>query len=122
MGRIEEVRAAIVEHRSPAGGRRRDAESEKTHGGFGENGSGHADGGLHDDWLNDVGQNMAHDNAEIAGAKGAGCFDEFAFAGGEDLSANQTSVANPSAERERENEIEDAWTTEGHKSNREQNS
>jgi len=44
-----------------------------------------------------LGQNVADDDAQVAGAEGAGGFDEFAFASGEDLSANQAGVADPAS-------------------------
>src|ERR1700680_3227059 len=122
MRSVEQVGAAIVEHGSPTGGRRRDAESEKTHGGFGENGSGHADRSLHHNGLNNVRQNVADDDAQVAGAKGARGFDEFAFAGGEHLSANQTRVADPSAQREREHQIKNPRAAEGDERDGQQNS
>ena len=122
MRRVEQMRAPVVEHGSPACGRRRHAEAEKTHGGFGEDRAGHANRGLHDHGLNNVGQNVAHDDAQIAGAEGAGGFDEFAFAGGENLSANQARVADPSAEREGEDEIEDAGAAECDEGDGDQNS
>src|ERR1035437_7269480 len=59
---VEQVSAAIVEHGSPTGGGRRDAKSQKTHGSFRENGSSHANRGLDDDRLNDIGQNVADDD------------------------------------------------------------
>ena len=92
--------AAVVEHRAPARRRRRHTKAEKTHGGLGEDGSGHANGGLHDHRLNDVGQDVADDNTQVAGAEGSRGFNEFALPGSQDLSADQTSVTNPSAERE----------------------
>jgi hypothetical protein len=49
---------------------------------------------------------VADDDAEVGRAEGAGGFDEFALAGGENLGADQARVADPSAEREREHEIE----------------
>ena len=98
MRRVEQVGAAVVEHGSPTRGGRRNAEAKKTHGRFGENGAGHADGGLHDYRLNDVGKNVANDDAQIAGAESPRRFDEFAFARGENLSADQARVADPSAE------------------------
>src|ERR1017187_595428 len=97
--------AAVVEHRSPTGGGWRNAESEETHGSFGEDGSGHADRGLDDDRLNDIGQNVADDDAQIAGAESARSFDELTLAGSEDLPPNQARVADPSAKREREHEV-----------------
>src|SRR5262249_31753329 len=66
---VEQVRAAVVEHGPPAGGGRDDAEPEEAHGGFGEDGPGHPDGALHDHRLNDVGQDVARDDAEIARAE-----------------------------------------------------
>src|SRR5690348_17600696 len=113
MRGVEEVGAGVVEHGAPTGGRRRNAEAKEAHGGFGENGSSHADGSLDDDRLNDVGEDVAAEDAEIACAESACGFDEFAFAGGEHLRSDQTRVADPSAERKRENEVEDARTTEG---------
>ena len=121
-GRVEQVRAAVVEHGAPTGRGRWHAESEKAHGGFGEDGSGHADRSLHDHWLNNVRQNVADDDAQVARAQGAGGFDKFAFARGEDLSANQARVADPSSERERENQIEDAGAAEGDEGNGEKDS
>src|ERR1035437_6545596 len=107
MWRVEQVGAAVVEHGSDLGGGRRDAESEETHGGFGEDGSGHADRGLDNDRLNDVGQNVADDDAQITGPESAGSFNELTLAGSEDLSPNQARVADPSAKREREHKVED---------------
>src|ERR1700676_2295996 len=116
------MRAAVVEHRAPACRRRRHAESQKTHGCFGEDGSRHANRGLHNYRLNNVWQNVADDDAQIAGSEGAGSFDEFAFARSEDLSSNEAGVADPSSKREREDEIEDPGATECDESNCEQNS
>ena len=122
MWGVEQVGSSVVEHRSPTGSRRRNTETEKTHSGFGEDGSGHADRGLHDDGLNDVGQNVADDDAQVTGSEGAGSFDELAFASGENLAADETRVANPSAERQREDEIEDAGAAECDEGDCEQNS
>src|ERR1700722_16197321 len=122
MRRIEKMRAAVVEHGSPAGRWRRHAESQKTHGGFGEDRSRHADRRLHDHGLNNVWQNVADDDAQIAGSEGAGGLHEFAFARSKDLSADEARVADPTSEREREDQIEDAGTSEGDKSNGKQNS
>src|SRR5205807_5683852 len=51
-----------------------------------------------------------------------GRLDEFAFAGGEDLHADKAGVANPSTEREGENEIENARAAEGDEGDGEKNS
>ena len=65
---------------------------------------------------------MADDDAEIAGADGASSFDELAFTGSENLSANQTSVTDPSAERKCEDEIENAGAAKGDEGNGQQDS
>src|ERR1700686_1704507 len=122
MWGIEQVSPTVVEHGAPTGGRRRDAESEKTHGCFGEDGACHADGGLDHDRLNNVGQNVADHDAQIAGAKGASGFDKFAFAGGQDLSTDKSRVTDPTAKRERKHEIEDAGPAERDERDRQQNS
>ncbi len=44
------------------------------------------------------GQNVADDDAQVAGAESAGGLDEFALARGEDLSADQARVADPASE------------------------
>src|ERR1700683_2863634 len=122
MGRVEQVGAAVVEHGAPTGRGWRNAESKETHGGFGKNGSGDADCGLHDHRLNDVRENVADDDAEVAGSESSRRFDEFAFARGEDLPSNQARVADPSAEGECEDEIEGDGAPEGYKRNREKDS
>src|SRR5579864_5006430 len=86
---LEKIHAAVVEHGSPACGGRRNTEPEETHGGFGEDGAGHANRRLHDYWLNDIGKNVAYDDAQIGCAQRAGGFNEFAFPRSQDLSANQ---------------------------------
>src|SRR5271157_4067371 len=101
MRGVEEVSAAIVEHGAPTCGWRRHAESEKAHSGFGENGSCHADRCLHDHGLNNVGENVTEDDAQVAGAESACGLDEFAFARREGLASNQACVADPASERER---------------------
>src|SRR5579864_3719894 len=93
---LEKIHPAVVEHGSPACGGRRNTEAEKTHGGFGEDGAGHANRGLHDDGLNDIRKDVAHDDAQIGCTQSARSFDKFAFPGSQDLSANQARVADPS--------------------------
>ena len=112
MWSVEQMGPAIVEHGSPTRGGGRHAQAEEAHGGFGEDGSSHADRGLDDHGLNNVRQNVADDDAQVARSESARGLDEFAFAGGEDLSADQARVAHPSTEREREYKIEDARAAE----------
>ena len=102
------MRATVVQHGSPTGGWRRYTKAEKAHRSFGKNRSGHAYRGLHNDRLNNVRQDVPHDDAQVACPQRARRFDEFALARGEDLSADETSVTHPSAERESENKIENS--------------
>src|SRR5580704_568474 len=120
MGRVEQMGAAVVQHGSPTGCGWRHAESEKTHGGFGEDGSSHADCGLDDHGLNDVRENVADDDAEIARSESTRGFDEFTFARGEDLSAHQAGVADPASERQCQNQIEYAGAAERYERNGQQ--
>src|SRR5260370_20997211 len=109
MRRVEQVGATIVEHGSPARGRRRNTQPEETHGGFGKHSAGHADGGLHDDGLNDVGKNMSCNDTPVAGAERPRGFEELPFLDRQNLRAHQTRVAYPPADAQRQNEAEYAW-------------
>ena len=112
VGRVEEMRAGVVQHHAPAGHGRRHAEAEKAERGFGKNGSGHADGGLDHDRLNDIRQNMARDDAQIGGSHGARGLDKFTFADGQYLGPNQARVAHPAGNREGENQVGHAGAEE----------
>src|SRR5437879_3744890 len=63
---------------------------------------------------------MADDDAPVTGSEGASSFDEFPFPGGQDLGANQAGVTHPATQRECQDEIENAWTAEGDKGDRQQ--
>ena len=122
MGRIEQVGAAVVEHGSPAGGWRRHAEAKKTHSRFGKNGARHTDCRLHDDRLNDVGQNVANHHAPVACAQSPRCFHILAFTGGKHLSPDQARIADPPAQRERQHQIENSRPAKRDESNGQQDS
>ena len=122
VGGVEEVGAGVVEHGSPACDGGRDAESEEAESGLSQHCAGHADGGLHDERLDDVGQDVAEEDAEVAGTEGAGGFDEFALAYREHLTADQAGVADPSADGEGEDEVEQAGSEEGDEGDGEQDS
>ena len=117
---VEEVGTGLVEHGAPAGSRCRDAESEETEGSFGEDRAGHADRGLHDERLDDIGQNVAQEEAEVRSAERAGGFDELALSHGENLRADQAGVADPPGDGECENQVSDARAHEGDERDREQ--
>ena len=98
VGRVEEVGAGVVEHGAPAGGRGGDAEAEEAERGLCEDGSGHPYGGLHDERLQDVGQDVAREDAGVGGAESSGGFDEFAFADSHHLCSDKARVAHPAGE------------------------
>src|SRR3981081_1376128 len=98
MGGVEQVRTAVIQHRSPTGRGRWNSETEKAHSRLSENRARHPDRGLHDHGLDNVRQNVADDDAQITGAEGARGFDEFFFTRGEDLPADETRVTDPSTE------------------------
>lgn len=122
MRRAEEVSAAVVEHGAPACGGRRNTESEKAHGGFSKDGASHPDCGLHDYRLNDVGKNVAREDTPVGGAESARGFDELALLDGQHLGADQAGVADPSADAERDDQIEDARAEKGHEGDGDENS
>ena len=119
---VEKVGAGVVQHASPTGNRRRNTETEKAHGGFGEDGRSHADGGLDDDRLHDVGENVADEDSPIAGSESTGGFDVFALAGGEDLGADKASVSDPASNDQGKYEIPEAGTEEGNEGDGEEDS
>ena len=122
MRRVEEMRAAIVEHRSPTGGGAGDAETEEAEGRFRKDCGGHADGGLDDEGLDDVGEDVADDDAEVGGAEGACGFDELTLFDGHDLGADKTGVANPAGDGESEDEVQEAGAEEGDEGDGEEDS
>lgn len=113
VGRLEKMGAGGVEHGAPGGGGGLDAEAEEAEGGFGEDGGGHTDGGLDEDGLQGVGQDGAGEQAEVRGAEGAGCLDEFAFADCGDLRPDEAGVADPGRQGERKDEVRHGGTEEG---------
>ncbi len=113
VGGVEEVGASVVEHGSPCGGGRLDAEAEEAEGGFGEYGACHADGGLHEQGLNDVGKNVAEHEVEVGGSEGAGGLNVFTLFDCHDLSSNEAGVVDPTGEGESEDEIDEAGAEEG---------
>ena len=65
---------------------------------------------------------MAQHDAQIAGAESASGFDEFAFPRCQNLPPDQPCVTHPSAERERNHEIEDSGAAKGDERDRDQDS
>src|SRR5437667_12797212 len=122
MRRIEEMRAAVVEHGAPASCRRGYAEAQEAHSGLGENSARHADRRLHDHRLNDVGQNMVNDNAQIACAESACGLHEFALARVQHLRTNLHSVAVPTSNRKPYTRMEHSRPSESNEDDGKQNS
>src|SRR5450432_179764 len=122
MRRVQEMNSGVVEHRAPARRRRRYAEAEETHGSLRQNCAGNADGTLHNDWLHDVGEDVAENDSQVARAQSPRGLDEFPFANRQDLGAHQPGIADPSAERQSENQVEQARAAEGYESDGQQDS
>ncbi len=105
--------AGVVEHGSPGGGGRLNAEAEEAEGGFGEDGSGHANGGLHEEGLEDVREDMAEHEVEVGCAEGAGGLNVLALFDAEDLSADEACVVDPSGKGEGKDEVGEGGPQEG---------
>ena len=64
---------------------------------------------------------MARNNVEISRAESARRFHKFALAHGQHLRAHQASVTNPSANRQRKNQVENSRTAKGHEGDSDEN-
>ena len=100
--------ASIVEHGAPARGGSGYSEPEKAESGFCEDGAGHADGGLHDERLQEIGQDVSRDEAQIGRTESARGFDKLALAQGEHLGSNEACIADPTGEGKGEDQIDEA--------------
>src|ERR1700740_3616343 len=96
---------------------REDSQTQNTESGFGKDRSGHADGGLDEDRLHDIGQQMARENASVGSAERFCGQDELQFLDLQHLSASETRVAGPTGNDERENHLADPRTKEGGEGN-----
>jgi len=82
------VGSAIVKHTSPTGGRRGNAETQKAHGSFRENGSSHPNCCLNNHGLNNVRQDVSRNDAQIARAKRPRRLHKFELADRQNLRAH----------------------------------
>src|SRR6185369_6646789 len=69
-----------------------------------------------------VRQDVASQDAPVACTEGMGCFDKFPLLCRQNLSANQTRISHPTSDNQRQDEIDQTWSQERHKGDREQNS
>ena len=122
MGRVKEMETRVIEHGSPAWSGGRNAEAEKGESGFSKDDTGHANGCLDEERLNDIGKDVAEEDAQRSGSQGAGCIDEFAIADRDDLSANEARVARPATDGKREHEVGKSWTEKCSEGDGKQNS
>ena len=113
MRRVEEMGPRVVEHRSPTGHRRRNAEAEEAQCGFRQDGCRHAYCCLHDHRLQNIWKNVACEDAEIVCSESTGRFHVFAFSRCHHLSAHETGVVDPAGDGECENDIAQARAEEG---------
>ncbi len=122
VGGLEEVGAGVVEHGTPGGSGRLHTEAEEAEGGFGEHGGGHSDGCLYEEWLDDVGQDVAEQQAGVGGTERARGLEELALFQGHDLGADEAGVVYPTGEGEREDEVQQTGAEEGDDRDGEQDS
>ena len=106
--RFKQVSALIVKHCPPTGRRRRYAQSKKTHGRFCQDRAGHPNRSLHDHGLNNIRQNVPHDDPQVARSERTRCFDKLFLTGCQHLRTNQPRVSHPTTERQREHEIKNS--------------
>src|SRR6266704_5767971 len=119
--RVEEMSAAVIQHGAPACRGWRNSQPKKTHSCFRQHRASHADGSLHDHWLDDVGYDVTCDDAPVACTQSARGFYKFFFFHRQHLGANEARVAHPASDAERKNQVENAGTQERHKSDGQQN-
>jgi len=105
---------ASFEHRSPTG-RGAECRGLETTAWLREDDAGHADGGLNHDGLDDVGEDVAEEDAQAAGAEGSRGVDVFTVADGHDLGSNQARVSGPAADGEGQYKVGEAGAEEGGK-------
>src|SRR5437879_10598466 len=90
--------ASVIEHGAPTRDRGEDSEAKKAEGGFGEDGACNADGGLNQNGLENIRQQMARHDSYRGCAKRARSEDEFEFFHLQDLRASEARVACRSEE------------------------
>ena len=112
MGGVEEVAARVVEHGAPTGHGSEDADAEEAERRFGEDGSGHSHSGLHEDGLQNIGEQVAQENAGVGSAERARGEHVFHFLGLQNLSAGKASVAGPAGDDQREDNFAEAGAEE----------
>src|SRR5229473_3720997 len=106
--RVKQMAARVIQHSAPTGNRSEDSDAEKAQRGFGEDHAGHSDGGLNQDRLENIGQEMAQQNPRVRSPQGTRGHDKFQFFYFERLRASQTRIPGPAGHGQRENNFSDA--------------
>src|ERR1051326_2057769 len=104
--------ARVIEHGAPTGDGSKHTETEEAQSGLRENRSGHADGGLNQNGLKNIGQEMLPNDSEVRSAERACGYCEFKFFDFEDLRTRQTRIAGPTGDDERKDYFANARTEE----------
>ena len=114
MRRVEQVDAAVVEHRAPARGRRLHPESEKTQRRLGEDGAAHPEGRLHAHGRQRRGNHVTKEHAGRSGPERARRLHELELTRPQHLTAYQPRVAHPADERQRDHDVGQARAQHRH--------
>lgn len=122
VGRLKEVRTGIVEHGSPGRSGGLDTEAEKAQRGFGEYRSGHPYSGLYQEGLQNVGQDVAKHQMQIAGTQRSSRLNVFALLYAEHLGSHQACVVDPSGKSEGKDEVREAGSEKRDDGDREKDS
>jgi len=120
VGCHEDEGAGVVQHRPPGGGRRLHAEAEEAQRGLGDDGPGHAEGGLHDQRRREQRQEMPDDDTARRRAERTRRLDELALAQPVHLAADQARIAGPADQAEGEDHVPQARAEEAGERDREQ--
>src|SRR2546423_2876918 len=112
--------ARLFNHHAPGWRGRRHAQTQKRKRSFGENCAGHSQAGLDNQRLNRVWQNMHRQDAQIAGAERARGLHKIVLANFQDLSANQSRIADPTNDAEREDQLVQSSAKKSDQRNRQQ--
>jgi len=116
------MRAPVIQHGAPTCSRWRHAQAEKAQRGLGQHCTRHPDGRLHDQRLDDVGQDVAAQYAQVGCSQRPRRLHKLPLFHRHYLRPDQPRVSHPTRDGKREDEIENTRTEERDKRDGQQNS
>src|SRR3989338_7656046 len=96
MGRDQEKLSSFIQHRSPGGSGRLNAQSQETQTPFSDNRRRHSEGSLNQERGKKMRQQVEDNNSARAAAESAGSKDELSFSKRQDLAPDQAGITGPS--------------------------